>query len=49
MTDLDWLKINKGQADIHMMFLAEAMWDALNESKPKELKLVNGIFHLEII
>lgn len=23
--DLQWLHINKGQADIHMMFLAEAI------------------------
>lgn len=38
MTDLDWLKLNKGQAEIHMMALAEAMWDAMNESTPKELK-----------
>ncbi len=35
---LDWLKLNKGQAEIHMMVLAEAMWDAYNESVPKELK-----------
>lgn len=34
----DWLQCNKGQAEIHMMALAEAMWDAYNESKPKELK-----------
>lgn len=33
-----WLSINKGQAEIHMMALAEAMWDARQESKPKELK-----------
>lgn len=37
-TDLDWLLANKGQAEIHMMALAEAMWDAYNESTPKELK-----------
>jgi hypothetical protein len=36
--DLFWLQINKGQAEIHMMALAEAMWDAYNESTPKELK-----------
>lgn len=35
---LEWLKVNKGQADIHMMFLAEAIWDATNESTPKKLK-----------
>lgn len=32
-----WLKMNVGQAEIHMMALAEAMWDAMNESTPKEL------------
>ena len=32
-----WLKMNTGQAEIHMMALAEAMWDAFNESTPKEL------------
>lgn len=33
-----WLKANKGQSEIHMMALAEAMWDAYNESVPKELQ-----------
>jgi len=37
-TDLDWLKLNKGQSEIHMMALAEAMWDARNESTPKVLQ-----------
>lgn len=41
---LGWLKINKGQAEIHMMALAEAMWDAMNESTPKELKA--GDWHI---
>lgn len=36
--DLDWLRINDGQAEIHMMELAEQMWDVINESIPKELK-----------
>jgi hypothetical protein len=35
---IDWLNLNKGQSEIHMMALAETMWDAYNESKPKELK-----------
>lgn len=43
-TDLDWLKINKGQAEIHMMALAEAMWDCMNESKPKLLS--GGQWHI---
>lgn len=40
----DWLTTNKGQAEIHMMALAEAMWDAYNESTPKELKA--GEWHI---
>jgi len=43
-TDLDWRKLNKGMADIHMMDLAEAMWDALNESTPEKLSL--GEWHI---
>lgn len=39
-----WLKVNKGQADIHMMFLAEAIYDAINESTPKKLK--EGEWHI---
>jgi hypothetical protein len=39
-----WLKLNKGQAEIHMMALAEAMWDALNESTPEKLSL--GEWHI---
>jgi len=39
-----WLQINKGQAEIHMMALAEAMWDCMNESTPKELKA--GEWHI---
>lgn len=38
LTELDWLKCNQGQAEIHMMALAEAMWDAYNESIPKQLQ-----------
>jgi len=37
-TILEKLRDNKGQAEIHMMALAEAMWDVYNESTPKELK-----------
>lgn len=32
------LGMNIGQAEIHISLLAEAMWDALNESNPKTLK-----------
>lgn len=41
---LFWYKINKGQADIHMMATAETIWDAMNESIPKELK--EGEWHI---
>lgn len=41
---IQWLKANKGQAEIHMMALAEAMWDAMNESTPQELK--DGEWHI---
>ena len=43
-TELDWLNINIGQADIHMMFLAEAIYDAIKESTPTKLK--DGEWHL---
>jgi len=43
-TELDWLKRNKGQGEIHISLLAEAMWDARNESKPKQLKA--GKWHI---
>ena len=35
---LFWLKTNKGQAEIHIMELAECIWDSYNESTPKVLK-----------
>jgi hypothetical protein len=37
-TDVDWLKINESQADIHIQAIAEAMWDEINLSVPKFLK-----------
>ncbi len=42
--DLFWWEINKGQAEIHISLLAEKMYDALNESTPKELKA--GEWHI---
>lgn len=33
-----WQNVNIGQAEIHMQALAEAMWDAMNESTPKLLQ-----------
>lgn len=41
-----WLKINKGQAEIHMMALAEAIYDAWNESTPKKLEA--GEWHIPL-
>lgn len=43
-SDLEWFGINKGQGEIHIMALAEAMWDARNESTPKKLKA--GEWHI---
>jgi len=39
-----WLSINKGQAEIHMMALAEAIYDTIKESTPKQLKA--GEYHI---
>ena len=47
LTELDWLKLNYGQAEIHMMALAECIWDAYNESTPKVLK--GGEWHIPMI
>ena len=38
LTDLQWLKVNTGQAEIHMMALAESIWDSVNESTTKQLQ-----------
>lgn len=37
-TDLDWLKINESQAEIHIQAIAELMWDKINHSVPKQLQ-----------
>lgn len=42
--NLFWLKQNKGQAEIHMMALAECIYDAYNESTPKKLQA--GEWHI---
>ena len=44
LNELDWLKLNTGQAEIHMMELAECIWDAYNKSTP--LKLKAGDWHI---
>ena len=43
-SEMDWRKLNKGQAEIHMMALAEEIYDAVNESTPKQLKA--GEWHI---
>ena len=40
----EWQSINTSQAEIHIQALAEAMWDAINESTPKKLKA--GEWHI---
>ena len=47
LTELDWIKLSKSQAEIHIQALAEAMWDARNESIPKVLKA--NEWHLPMI
>ena len=44
MSNIEWLQINFSQAEIHIQALAEAMWDAMNESTPKQLK--SGAWHI---
>jgi len=41
---LFWFGINEGQSEIHMMALAEAMWDSIQSSVPKLLK--EGEWHI---
>lgn len=41
---IDWLQANKGAAEIHMMELAECIYDAINESKP--IKLLANQWHI---
>lgn len=42
--DYNWLQINRGQAEIHIMDLAEKIYDAMNESTPKPLS--EGMWHV---
>ena len=46
-TEQDWRECNESQAEIHIQALAEAMWDAMNESTPKELKA--GEWHIPFL
>ena len=43
-SDIDWLSINKSGAEIHIQKIAEMMWDAMNESTPKQLS--SGEWHI---
>ena len=43
-SDLDWLQNNEGHAEIHIMDLAEKIYDAMNESTPKQLQA--GEWHI---
>lgn len=43
-TQTDFFTLNKGQGEIHIMELAEQMWDSMNENMPKELK--GGEWHI---
>lgn len=45
--DVEWLQINKGQAEIHMMMLSEKIYDALQESTPIQLK--ENEWHIPLI
>ena len=45
--DVEWLQINKSQAEIHIQKIAEMMWDEINLSVPKVLK--SGEYHLPFI
>lgn len=46
-TEFDWLKANKGQAEIHIMALAEAIYDAISESTANKLKA--GEWHIPFL
>lgn len=37
LDEMGWRNLNRGAAEIHMMELAELMWDAYNESLPRPL------------
>jgi hypothetical protein len=43
-SELDWLKCNESQAEIHIQKIAEMMWDSYNSSAPKRLQA--GQWHI---
>lgn len=44
LKEKDWFSINKGQAEIHIMDLAEKIYDIMNESIPEQLS--EGMWHI---
>lgn len=42
--EIDWLSCNQSGAEIHIARFAECIWDAMNESTPKQLKA--GEWHI---
>lgn len=42
-----WLSLNEGQAEIHIMDLAEKIYDAINKSTPKQLEA--GEWHIPML
>ena len=46
-TNIQWLRLNKGQAEIHMMMLSEKIYDCIQESVPTQLK--GNEWHLPMI
>lgn len=45
--DINWMYWNEGQAEIHLMDLAEKIYDALNKGIPRQLKA--GEWHIPFI
>ena len=43
-SELDKLKVNESQAEIHIQKIAEMMWDTMNESTPEPLS--DGMWHI---
>lgn len=43
-SEIKWLSLNKGGAEIHISTFAECIWDVMNESKPKQLQA--GEWHI---
>ena len=43
-SELDRLKVNQSQAEIHIQKIAEMMYDAMNESNPEQL--AEGMWHI---